>query len=207
MNNEIAPDVPNKDFRNIAQVVIWAIKTIVMAKLTPYVAVGLCFALMAIAGASIEVVRENTVMMATLNDDSWYAAASTWRTFTISCYLLVVAVRIYASSPVQALSESVGERIEAWIKRKFACLETRVVKGVPLMLFFIAIFVAGGIFFVVNKNNRVHPDLSDQKFSLAAPAYKPQATAAIRLLNGSIKSGGATVSEESEGRYVVVFNK
>jgi hypothetical protein len=203
-------DIPNNDFHRVGQVAMWMIKTVVISALFPYAFIALIFAVMALFGTSHEDVRQQIVSLSTRDSGTWASAGSMWHTFTFGCYAFVVGCRVYASSPVQAFFQKIESGIDAWAERKFAWLDTintKSGKGKIILLSIVAVFGIGALFLMINQRPVTPKNLAREPLAIPTSSYKPYAAAAMTFPDGSIKSGEATISKESDGRYVVAFSK
>lgn len=197
MTTALTKPVAPQDFRQLASVAFWVMKTFVMAWISPYVIVGMFFAAISVMGASVEDVRQNFTMMASMDANSWLGMGKIWHWLSIFSYSGVIIYRVFCSSIIF----DVSEKFDTWAKAKFGKKYSPSTIGIICSALLLSLFI-------ISPPNNTPRDLNGLPLSLSKQSIKPlppQAMAAITLKDGTIKSGDAVVTQEAEGRYVVTF--
>lgn len=189
-----------------APVMVWAFKTALIAALTPYAVVAVLLTMISLFGTTMKDVRSSVVEIAAFDHDTWRGAATAWHMFTAMCYVAVIGIRLHTLPPLQALSERFCEALaRRWQASVVDRIPGRYKTFVDPHYAFVAMFllIAG----VVALSNVWMKPVETPRPALpaSAPKIEQYASAAIALPDGSIASGKATVTQESDRRYIVTF--
>ena len=209
MNSIMRESAPHPLAGKVFDAISWWGKTLFYAVVAPWAMVGIGVLVMAALGVPLSTVRYNVVDLATLEPQAWTGLMQRLTVIAFAVSATVVGYRMLRSPAFEALSSWAGRQT----LRALVALRDRLAKTFPalgndkaslLVVGAVIALLAIGICKVAALQAPQQP-LPPQ--SLLADPQEQQASVALHLKDGSIRSGTADVSANQDGTFTVRFKR
>lgn len=196
----VTPSIPNPD--SAWGFGRWLLLTVCYVLIAPWaliVAFGIASWLF---GASVLDVRQVAVNLATNSLDGWSDAAASWRYWSFGFMGIALFMRVITSPLFGRICKQTGARFDGWYMRTFPKALMRADTAVACVAVIFALGLMG--LATTNRGPNVGPEFN-RKMTPVLAKQNPQASVALQLKDGSIKSGDAEVTSNPDGSYLVKF--
>lgn len=197
--NNALTKTPTPNFNTAPQFALWLLGTLAYMLCAPWLVLAIACISAGVMGASADDARQLLVNIATTSSDGWVGLAAAWKVWTVTAMVGVLLVRIASFNLFHAAVNRAGDLVQVWCERRFPRANVaakEIAVGALMIGFGLLVWSLPKPLVSREVNRKMTPVIAKQA---------PQASAALQLGDGSLKTGDAEVTANADGSYTVRF--